>query len=104
VQEYLRNPKLYFCAWIENDNIFGICGYEVRDDKVEIHLIAVDENARSRGVGGAMVTSLQKKYGKDIEAETDDDAVGFYRKRGFTTHEFIHEKRGKRHTCTLKIL
>ena len=50
-----------------------------------------------------MVTALQNKYGKDIEAETDDDAVEFYRKRGFNTHEFVHEEKGKRHTCVLGV-
>jgi len=103
VQEYLLNPKLYFYAWVENDSILGICGYERHDDRIEIHLIAVDENSRSRGVGGLMVTALQEAYGKNIEAETDGDAVEFYRKRGFTTCEFIHETRGKRYTCVLKI-
>ena len=103
VEKYLLNSKLYFYAWAENDSILGICGYEIHDDKVEIHLIAVDENFRSRGVGGSMVTALQETYNKDIEAETDDDAVEFYRKHGFATRKFIHEKRGKRYTCVLKI-
>jgi len=103
VEEYLLNSKLYFYAWAENDSILGICGYAIHDDKIEIHLIAVDENSRRRGVGSSMVTALQEEYNKDIEAETDDDAVEFYRKRGFTTCKFIHETRGKRHTCVLKI-
>jgi ribosomal protein S18 acetylase RimI-like enzyme len=93
----------HFYAWIENGETLGICGYEVHGDKVEIHLIAVDENTRSRGIGGAMITALQERYCKNIEAETDDDAVEFYRKRGFETIEFIHEKRGKRYTCLLRI-
>ena len=104
IQKYLLDPKLYFYAWVEHDRILGICGYEIHDDKIEIHLIAVDEKARSRGVGGGMVTALQKEYNKDIEAETDNDAVGFYRKCGFRAHAFIHKRRGKRFTCILKIL
>ena len=102
-QKYLHSAVLHLYAWIENNQILGICGYTVHNDKVEIHLIAVDENARGRGVGGAMVVALQKKYSKNIEAETDDDAVTFYRKCGFSAHEFIHERRGKRYTCILKI-
>jgi len=103
VQKYQSNPALHFYAWIENDVVFGICGYEIHSDKIEIHLISVDEHVRNRGVGGTMITALQEKYSKNIEAETDDDAVVFYRKRGFETKEFIHEKHGKRHTCSLKI-
>jgi ribosomal protein S18 acetylase RimI-like enzyme len=104
VQKYQLNPELYFYAWIGNGQVLGICGYEIHNDKVEIHLISVDEQARGRGVGGDIILALLRYYGKDIEAETDDEAVGFYRKRGFTTHEFIHETRGKRHTCVLKTL
>ena len=56
------------------------------------------------GLGVRWWRLCKKKYGKDIESETDEDAVGFYRKCGFMTQEFVHEKRGKRHTCILKIL
>jgi len=49
-----------------------------------------------------MVTALEEMYGLPIEAETDDEAVAFYRKRGFETTEFDHPKRGRRYTCVLK--
>jgi len=104
VREYQANPCLQFYAWVDCDVVLGICGYEIHSDKIEIHLISVDEHARNRGIGGAMITALQEKYHKNIEAETDDDAVMFYRKRGFETREFTHEKRGKRHSCLLKIV
>jgi fructoselysine 6-kinase len=104
VQKYQSNPELHFYAWIESGEVLGICGFEVHDNKVEIHLIAVDEATRGHGIGSAMVTALQEKYNKDIEAETDDDAVVFYRKRGFKTIEFMHEKHGKRHTCLLRAM
>lgn len=104
VRKYQSNPNLHFYGWCENGKPLGICGYEVHNDKVEIHLISVDENARGRGIGGAMVTALQEKYKKDIEAETDDSAVEFYRKCGFEMTELIHETRGKRYTCLKKYL
>ena len=103
VQKYQTNPVFNFYSWIENREIIGICGFEVHDTKIEIHLISVAEHARSRGVGSAMITALLKNYHMSIEAETDDDAVTFYRKRGFKTTAFMHEKRGKRHTCLLEI-
>jgi|GEM_PF-149435 len=102
IKKYQSDPNLHFYAWVDNNEVLGICGYEVNNDKVEIHLISVDENARGRGIGGAMITALREKYCKDIEAETDADAVGFYRKCGFETIEFMHETRGKRYTCLLK--
>jgi len=103
VQKYQSSPNLHFYAWIENNEILGICGYETHSNKVEIHLISVDEHVRSGGIGSAMVTALQEKYNMILEAETDDEAVVFYRKRGFETIEFIHEKRGKRYTCLLNV-
>jgi ribosomal protein S18 acetylase RimI-like enzyme len=44
-------------VWVEEGKILGICSYEIHDDKIEIHIIAVDENTRGRGIGGAMITA-----------------------------------------------
>ena len=95
-----ESRQLY--AWIENDSILGVCDYEAHSDFVEILTIAVAENARKRGVGSLMVTALQNMYHLSIEAETDDDAVGFYRKCGFDTAE-IFKYDVRRWTCILPI-
>ncbi|KAF0193741.1 MAG: hypothetical protein FD169_2284 [Bacillota bacterium] len=87
-------------GWVENDEIVGICGFDVHKDYVEILNIAVAENIRYHGVGGKMTTALWKKYEMMIEVETDDDAVDFYRKRGFSTT--ATQKYGvRRWTCVL---
>jgi GNAT superfamily N-acetyltransferase len=101
VQKYQTDPTLHFYAWIENDSIHGVCGYEVHNDKIEIHLISTCEHFRNCGVGRAMVSALVDKYHMIIEAETDDDAVLFYQKCGFETTEFVDEVKGKRHACIL---
>jgi len=103
IRIYQSDPDSSFYAWIEKGKTLGICGFAIYTDKARIRIISVAEDARGRGVGGAMVEALQKIYGKDIEADTNDDAVGFYRKRGFVTHEYIHETRGKRYTCILPL-
>ena len=72
-----------FYAWEENGEPMGICGFRVLQDKLEICHIAVSENARGRGCGSAMIAALHSKYNMSIQAETDDDAIGFYRKCGF---------------------
>jgi hypothetical protein len=41
-------------------------------------------------------------YGLPLEAETVDEAVGFYRKRGFETTAFQHPDWGTKYTCVLK--
>jgi acetyltransferase-like isoleucine patch superfamily enzyme/ribosomal protein S18 acetylase RimI-like enzyme len=102
VVKYQSSDKLRFCGWVENDSVVGICGFEVHADKVEIHLVAVAADKQRQGVGGRMITALQKNYSLPIAAETDDDAVGFYRKRGFETTAFQRTKWGAtRHACVL---
>jgi ribosomal protein S18 acetylase RimI-like enzyme len=84
-EEFRRHESWQLSGWVENGEIVGVCGFEVHSGYVEILNIAVDESARGKGIGSGMVTALWKKYEMAIEAETDDDAVDFYRKMGFET-------------------
>jgi GrpB-like predicted nucleotidyltransferase (UPF0157 family)/N-acetylglutamate synthase-like GNAT family acetyltransferase/ferredoxin len=98
--EFHRHESWQLYGWIENGEIVGVCGFEVHKDYVEILNIAVAESVRHHGVGGKMITALWKKYEMTIEAETDDDAVDFYRKRGFQATAI--QKYGiSRWTCVL---
>jgi len=100
--KYLSSDKLNFYGWIEDGRVIGVCGFEVHGDKVEIHLIAITEDRQRQGVGGAMIAALQKMYGLPLEAETVEEAVGFYRKRGFVTTAFQHPEWGEKYTCVLR--
>ncbi|MDR0883041.1 MAG: GNAT family N-acetyltransferase [Oscillospiraceae bacterium] len=97
-ENYRGHTQWQFYGWVENGEIVGVCGFEVHADYVEILHIAVAENARRRGIGGKMVTALWEKYKLTIEAETDDDAVDFYRKTGFETTA-IQKYNVQRWTC-----
>ena len=101
VEKYRSSDTLRFCGWVEGGTILGICGFEVHSDKLEIHLIAVDQALHKQGTGRAMIAALQTKYRLLIEAETDDDALGFYRRCGFETTRFTHPQWGIRYTCVL---
>ena len=46
-------------------------------------------NTRKNGIGKSMINAIQKRYKMKIKAETDDDAVEFYRKCGFETETFM---------------
>ena len=95
-----------FFGWIENDELKGVCGYRVLQDKIEICHIAVTDNARGCGYGSAMVIALCDKYGMDIQAETDDDAVDFYKKCGFETtalYKQYGDDKFRRWICVLPI-
>jgi GrpB-like predicted nucleotidyltransferase (UPF0157 family) len=89
-------------GWVENGEIFGVCGYEAHADYIEIQHIAVAENKRRQGVGGKMVAALQASFNLPIEAETDDDAVDFYRKCGFEATA-ISKYDVRRWTCVLPL-
>ena len=100
-----KYPGEIFYGWMEAGKPLGICGFRVLPDKLEICHIAVAETARREGIGSAMVYALREKYDKTIEAETDDDAVVFYRKCGFQTTESYEEYGGEKHrrwTCVLE--
>jgi len=99
LEQYRSCDTLSLYGWVENGEIVGVCGFEVRDT-VEIKHIAVAENARGRGIGSAMIAALRAQFCLTIQAETDDDAVDFYRKVGFEATEF--EKYGvRRWACVL---
>lgn len=101
---YRENNDYFLYAWTVNDIILGTCGFQVLPDKIIIRGLAVDENERKKGVGSAMISAVREKYNKNIEAETDDGAVGFYRKNGFETKPFerIFESGSvRRWTCVL---
>ena len=95
-----------FYGWLESGEPLGICGFRVLQDNVEICHIAVAENARGKGIGSAMVAALRDKYSDmNIQVETDDGAVDFYRKCGFEAIAFYKQYDGKdfrRWTCVLQ--
>lgn len=101
IKDYLRHGGWLLYGWVKNENIIGICGFEVHSDWLEILHIATCESARGRGVGSLMIAALQERYKMTIEAETDDDAVEFYRKYGFETTA-IQKYNVRRWSCVLR--
>jgi len=89
MEEFRRREDLYLYGWVENSEILGTCGVEVHSDCIVIRNIAVDPNARKRGIGKAMIAAVQQKFKTTVKAETDDGAVEFYRKCGFETEGFM---------------
>ena len=99
-KDYKSDEKQDIYAWVENGDILGVCGIVVHQNKIEITNISVSEINRHRSIGSSMITALREKYEMVIEAETDDDAVDFYRKCGFETTAF--QKQGfRRWNCIL---
>jgi len=87
---------------VDGSRILGVAEYEIRGSGIlYIANIAVAEDCRRAGIGREMIHELLDRYHLPIELETDDDAVGFYRKCGFTAAELV--KNGvKRWKCRLE--
>jgi len=102
-QAHRENDAQYVYGWIERDFVLGVCAFQIQPDKVIINAIAVAKHSRKRGVGSAMVTALRGKYKKAIEAETDDDAVEFYRKCGFLVSALPKVYDNCRWSCVLPV-
>lgn len=80
----LDNRKLL--AIDGNGKFAGCIGIKIlKVDECEIKHIAVDPTERDKGLGTYMINFVCEKYNfKKITAETDFEAVNFYRNYGFT--------------------
>jgi len=102
-KSYKENEAQQLYGWVENGEVLGVVGVLTHPDKIEITSIAVAENARNRGIGRSMITALREQYNTMIEAETDDDAVNFYRKCGFICTTAIEKHGVRRWKCILPV-
>ncbi|MDR0861725.1 MAG: GNAT family N-acetyltransferase [Oscillospiraceae bacterium] len=81
---YLTDDARLFYGWVEGGATLGVVGFRVHGDMLEIMHIAVAEERRRQGIGARIIAALHDKYKLPLELETDDDAIDFYRKCGFS--------------------
>lgn len=97
VVDSYRQDNHYLFGFRSGGQISGIIGIELQENRAIIKHIAVLESHRSMGIGRAMIQGLRSSYSAcEVHAETDDDAVGFYRKCDFRCDE-IQGKYGRRY-------
>lgn len=78
-------PQLILFGGIYRSQLSAFVAFDTDTDPVTIEYIAVDENAQGHGFGTALVREVQQhSLHRTLYAETDDDAVEFYRRLGFT--------------------
>ena len=107
VDQYLNDNSVKIFACFEEDKILGVMvGSFIEQKKIEIIGIAVDASVRGKGVASYMINQVVNNYGLlSIYAETDNDAVGFYRNVGFSIVEFSETYGNEtviRYKCELK--
>lgn len=87
----------------EDGKLLGVIGYRLEADRVlRIRHIAVAPDERGQGYGRAMVLqALAETDPVAIVAETDEDAINFYRNIGFTVESLGEKYPGvERFKCT----
>ena len=87
---FLNDNSVKIFACFEQDKILGVMVVSfIEQQKIEIIGIAVDLSARGKGVGSYIINQVINNYGLlSVYAETDNDAVEFYRNNGFNIVEF----------------
>lgn len=87
-------------------SLVGFVSFEAAPHRTLIEYIAVAQGQQGTGCGSRLITSVITHTGgtAPLVAETDDDAIGFYRKLGFTVAEAPRDARWPdraRYACTL---
>jgi ribosomal protein S18 acetylase RimI-like enzyme len=105
-EAYMSNPDAAVYAIQVDDLFVGIIVLDIADrEKIEILNIAVASNHQKAGVGSSLINNcIEKFHPKEIIAETDNDAVEFYRRFGFEIVD-LGDKYGagiRRYQCTYK--
>jgi ribosomal protein S18 acetylase RimI-like enzyme len=98
---HYRSGEWLFIGWQEGEEILACAGAEQHPDAtIGINSIAVAPDRRNRGLASALIDALAERMGAErVVAETDDDAVGFYRRCGFTVEDKAPRFGRRRYWC-----
>jgi ribosomal protein S18 acetylase RimI-like enzyme len=90
---YLHNSNLMMFGYCLGKKVVGCTGVDFSNpEKAVLMHIAVDPAYRRRGIGRVMIADMITQYSiRCLEAETDGEAVDFYRNCGFEV-ESLGEK------------
>ncbi|OOC62409.1 GNAT family N-acetyltransferase [Paenibacillus ihbetae] len=97
--------KLY--GYVEEGLLVGIIGCDIQQDEVTIRHLAVIPENRGKGYGRGMILELLLQLDpkpKRVIAETDEEAVDFYRNIGFEVHSLGEKYPGvERFRCIYEV-
>ena len=106
VDKFLSDNSIKIFACLHGNEVKGVIVVSFTEQyNIEIIGIAVNVTARHLGIGSYMINKLIDDYSLvSVYAETDNDAVEFYRKNGFKITEFSNTFDGEtviRYNCEL---
>jgi N-acetylglutamate synthase-like GNAT family acetyltransferase len=88
IGNYTSTPHTELLLFKLGKVLVGVAGVKIIKEKLVIKHLAVSPYYRKQGIGHKIIKTLSVKYkAKIIEAETDADALEFYRKTGFTIQD-----------------
>lgn len=83
-EKYQKNEKTKVYAYLDDKEYKGIIVFEIKDKVATILDIAVKPEYQGKGIGSKLIDYIFNQFSANkIIAETDDDAVEFYKKYGF---------------------
>lgn len=99
-KKYQADDKTSVFAYSESGEYKGIIVFKVEDNTAEILDIAVIPEYKGNGIGSRLIDYIFTRFAVNkITAETDDDAIGFYKKYGFTVIDTKLNHDTKRYVC-----
>ena len=102
LEKYASDPQRQVWVWQEEEQPVCAAGVRVSGRVAEILHIGTRAGARRQGHAERLLLSLLEQLGlTTLEAETDDEAVEFYRQAGFSIEETAGRGGHIRYHCTL---
>jgi ribosomal protein S18 acetylase RimI-like enzyme len=100
-----RSGEWTFIGWEEGEEVLACAGAErLGSDTIGVCSIAVAPGWRNQGLGRSLVDALAERLGaRRVVAETDDDAVDFYRRCGFAVEDAPAKFGKARYRCVREI-
>ena len=83
-KKYQEDENANIYAYKDNGEYKGIVVFKIENKSATILDIAVKPEYQGRGIGSKLIDFIFNSFNaQNITAETDDDAIGFYKKYGF---------------------
>lgn len=99
-KKYQADDTVKVYAYLENGEYKGIIVFKIKDKTAEILDIAVQPEYQGKGIGSRLIDYIFSQFSiNKIIAETDDDAIDFYKKYGFTVIDTKLNRGTIRYVC-----
>ena len=99
-KKYQEDESTNVYVYKEDGRYKGIVIFKIVNNSATILDIAVKSECQGQGTGSKLIDFIFNSFNaQNITAETDDDAIGFYKKYGFTVAGTKVESDTKRYVC-----